>query len=130
MKELFLSPAAKDMIRGLLFWETPVDGMLLGHRRGRIFQIEDILSLPGGGLSQESIAALGDSFMERLIGFFTTGGEEEEREKACLNPFGFGKLFVRFSRTKGKDFRLSPYTIEYGDGFFLSAISPGIEDGK
>jgi hypothetical protein len=98
-------------------------GLLIGHKRGQRFFVEKVYPSRESYISSErNYWALDRLFDGKIIGFFSfTSGAEKALK--ILQPFAYGKLFLRIALRPKNRLTLKPYVIEYKDSFFLLPIS-------
>jgi len=100
-------------------------GLLLGHRRGPRYFVARVFPLGGRSFPAASrLRELDDLFDGRIIGFYS-GREPDPGPGGILQPFAYGKLFLRVSGTaiRSRPLAVKPWVIEYDKTFFLSPIS-------
>lgn len=106
----------------LLSHRTRPDGLLLGHKRGCRYIVENIFPSQRGFFpSFEKYLLLDQLFQNRILGFFSFAVEEKKLRK-ILKPFAHGKLFLDISPDKRKKMEIKSFVIEYEDSFVLLPI--------
>jgi len=98
-------------------------GLLLGHKRGQRFIVEQVYPSRVHFFSSErNFWILDQLFSGKIIGFysFTSGSK---KAPAVLRPFAYGKVFLRISLRPKNRWNLEPHVIEYKDSFFLRPIA-------
>jgi len=97
-------------------------GLLLGHRRGQRFFVEQ--AYPSGArtiFSERTYWALDRLFSGKIIGFysFTSRGR---RAPEILKPFAYGKVFLQILLRPKNRWTIRPHLIEFKDSFVLLPI--------
>jgi len=97
-------------------------GLLIGHKRGRRFFVEKAFPAPRGFQpSLKNLEVLDAVFEGRIIGFFRIKpGEKDER--ALLQPFACGKLFLAIESLSSAESILIGYLIDYDGRYVLEQI--------
>jgi len=122
--DAYLSREAYHLLLGLnLSSSKPnMDGLLIGHKRGNRFFVENIFPTKKGFYSSlKNYFALDEHFGGKLIGFFTYEADEKKIRK-ILSPFAFGQLFFDLRLTKKKKMIIKSFIIDYNQDFFLSPV--------
>ncbi len=97
-------------------------GLLLGHKRGQRFFVEQVYPSRSSYFSRErNFWSLYQLFGDRIIGFFSFTREDDKME-GPLQPFAYGKLFLRLASRTNR-LALKAFVIDYKDSFFLRPIS-------
>jgi len=123
MKEIFLSDHASRSLQALHLLQAAPDGLLIGHKKGGKFHVEDILpTLEGFFRSQEDLPALYELYDERIIGFFSSRKKKESLAN-ILTPACYGKLFLHIQSEEDGSLSFSVNVIEYDSDFFLRPLS-------
>jgi len=98
------------------------DGLLLGHKRGSRFIVEEILpTRPGFFTSQSALAACGRYLQHRILGFFTFSPGSGKIKK-ILTPIAYGKLYLEVAGDGIENPVFISYLIEFKEGFYLAPI--------
>ncbi len=122
--DVYFSPDAYNHLKAhtLVVKPNTADGLVIGHRRGPAFFVENFLPTSKGFFpSEEKYHSLRDLFHDKLIGFFTFFPDEKKAKK-ILAPFACGKLYLEVSTDKAKRLSIKPFLIEYEKGFMLSPL--------
>jgi len=122
--DVFVSYDAKRSLRAesILHSGDGPDGLLLGHKRGPRFVIEEILpTLPGFFSSRDALAACERHLQNRVLGFFTFRPGNRKRNK-LLAPITYGKLYMEVTGDGTRDPSLASYIVEFEEEFFLTPI--------
>ena len=102
--------------------DTNADGFLIGHKRGDMFFVEQIIpSQKGFFSSREKYTAIKQILEDKILGFYSFHTTESKLKK-ILDPIAYGKIFLRFDLDKTDQWMLKPYAIEHDKGFFLLPI--------
>ena len=124
--DVFIAKEAEAGLRAASFVNSPADrrGLLLGHRRGPRYFVARVF--PVGGRSFPSAARLrklDGLFDGRIIGFYAARNPAPG-PGGILQPFAFGKLFLRVLGPSARPDRLvvKAGVIEYDGRFYLSPI--------
>ncbi len=100
-------------------------GLLLGHRRGPRYLVVRVFPLGGRSFPDAArFRELDRLFDGGIIGFY--GDRDPAPGPAgILQPFGYGKLFLRISAKdlRSRPLSVDPRIIEYDREFYLSPIS-------
>ncbi len=106
----------------LIFTSTHSDGMLLGHRRGDLFFVENILSSPSGfSRTLRKYFSLSQILNHQILGFYSFRTNENKIKK-LLCPLACGKIFLRLDLGENGQLDIKPFIIEYDKVFFLSPL--------
>ena len=117
-KEAYQTLAALSLISS----KSNSDGLLIGHKRGHRYFVEEIFpTLKGFFPSREKYFAMNKLFEEKILGFYSFA-KDEKKNKKILTPFAHGKLFLQISLNKNKKMTVKSYVIDYENEFFLSPI--------
>jgi len=122
--DAYLSRKAYHFLHGLNIASSKpnLDGLLIGHKRGHRFFVENIFPTNKGFYSSlGNYFALDKHFGGKLIGFFTYEADEKKIKKILL-PFAFGQLFFDIHLTQKKKMTIKSYIIDYKQDFFLSPV--------
>lgn len=123
--DVYLSEEALLYLKGQALessGKTP-SGILLGHKRGQRFFVEQVYpSRESYFSSEQNYWALDRLFSGKIIGFYSFTSDTEKAPKILL-PFAYGKLFLKIALRLKNRLALKPYVIEYKDSFFLQPIS-------
>jgi len=129
--EVTLSREAELLIRaGRVPARTPpLEGYLLGHRRGPVFFVERLLPFgPVFSLSEDENRRIGRLFEGTILGTFSfrTG---PARRRRVLRPGYYGTLFGQAGRGRTGRLRLEMFLVEYDRTFYLKPlpVRPGRE---
>ena len=123
MKEIFLSDHASRSLQALHLLHAAPDGLLIGHKKGGKFHVEDILpTIEGFFRSQEDLLAVYKLYDEMIIGFFSSH-KKKEYLKNILTPACYGKLFLHMKSVEGELPPYIAYVIEYDNDFILRSLS-------
>jgi hypothetical protein len=124
--DMFLSKEALLYLKGQAL-EPPgqaPSGLLLGHKRGQRFYVERVYPARESFFSSEgNYWAFRRLFGEKIIGFYSFTSADAAAKPEILQPFAYGKLFLRITRRPKNRLSLKPHVIEYKDSFFLLPIS-------
>jgi len=97
-------------------------GILIGHKRGRRFFVEKVFPVPRGFQpSLKNLEVLDAVFEGRIIGFFRIN-PGEKGERAFLQPFACGKLFLAIESRSSAESVLIGYLIDYDGRYVLEQI--------
>jgi len=122
--DVFVSDGAKRSLLAELILHSGggPDGLLLGHKRGSRFIVEEILPTRSGFFASQSALAACDRYLQhRILGFFTYSPGSGKIQK-ILTPIAYGKLYLEVAGDGIDNLVLISYLIEYKDGFFLAPI--------
>jgi hypothetical protein len=123
--DIYLSREALLYLKGQAL-ESPgqaPSGLLLGHKRGQRFFVEQVYpSRESFFSSEQNYWAFRRLFGGKIIGFYSFTSSTAAKPK-ILQPFAYGKLFLRITRRPKNRLSLKPHVIEYKDSFFLLPIS-------
>jgi hypothetical protein len=109
--------------QGLESGRIPSSGLLLGHKRGQRFFVEQVYPSRSSYFSREqNFWNLYRLFGDRIIGFFSFAPQDDKTE-GLLQPFAYGKIFLRIAGRTNR-LALKAYVIDYKESFFLRPI-PG-----
>ena len=118
MSEVFLSSGTQKSLAALRLMKGHSQGILVGHRRGTRYHIEEALSTDEGSLaSLEFLGELDDIYDGRIIGLFADRSELLEN---VLAPAYFGKIFIKLGDTATDSHEA--FTVEYDGSFILTPI--------
>jgi hypothetical protein len=122
--DMFLSKEAFLYLKGQALvppGQAP-GGLLLGHKRGQRFYVEQVYPARESFFSSErNYWAFRRLFGEKIIGFYSFTSATAFKPK-ILQPFAYGKVFLRITRRPKNRLSLKPHVIEYKDSFFLLPI--------
>lgn len=97
-------------------------GLLVGHKRGKRFFIEKAFPVPRNFQpSLKNLVILQEIFNGRLIGFFLLNPSEKD-ERALLQPFACGKMFLAIESRSPAESILIGYLIDYDGRYILEQI--------
>ena len=122
--EVFLSKEASQSISALQcsLSNTNTDGFLIGHKRGGLFFVENILPSPKGFFSSpQKYFKLNKNLEDKILGFYSFQTNEKQLKK-ILTPFAYGKIFLRLNLDKTDRLKIKPFAIEHDQSFFLQPI--------
>ncbi|MBD3413228.1 MAG: hypothetical protein GF421_02205 [Candidatus Aminicenantes bacterium] len=120
--DVYISSEAGESLKALALSGTLSEGMLVGHKRGHDFIIEQVFSYPNAlSMTDKKFAQINQHFDQRVIGFYTYSTEQKEESKISV-PFAVGKIFLRVKTNKAKGLFLDPYFIDYDQTFCLKKI--------
>jgi hypothetical protein len=122
--DAYLSRDAFHLVSGLIHLSPKpnIDGLLLGHKRGHRFIVENIITTQKGFFSSsKSYLALEDHFQGKLIGFFSFSPDENKIRK-ILSTFAMGQLLLEVHVSSKRKVKIKSYVIDYKRNFFLSKI--------
>jgi hypothetical protein len=97
-------------------------GLLLGHKRGRRFFVEQVY--PSGEravFSERTYWTLDRLFGGKIIGFYSFASRRRQAPK-ILKPFACGKVFLSIVRRPKNRWTIKPQLIEFKDSFVLLPI--------
>jgi len=123
--DVYLSEDALLYLKGqaLESSERAPSGILLGHKRGQRFFVEQVYPARESYFSSEqNYWALDRLFDGKIIGFFSFASGPEKAAK-ILQPFAYGKIFLRITFRPKNQLTITPYVIEYKDSFFLLPLA-------
>ncbi len=110
---------------GTARWLAPAGeskGVLLGHRRGNRFIVENVLSSPARRWpSLKTLLRLDAEVGGKIIGFFILGSAGLDRTK-LLQPIGVGKILIEGRDGRGKRNHFQGKLIDYEEGFRFRPI--------
>lgn len=113
----FLSAQALEVSR------RRVGGLLLGHRRGPRFFIENVYPCSlQPFLSLKRYCALSGIFNEKIIGFYASGKWAKKTGRK-IPPFAVNKLILEFDAHPRKGLVLRPAVVEYNGSFKLVPVA-------
>ena len=129
--EVTLSREAELLIRaGRVPARTPpLEGYLLGHRRGPVFFVERLLPFgPVFSLSEDENRRIGRLFEGTILGRFSFRAGPARRRRV-LRPGYYGTLFGQAGRGRTGRLRLEMFLVEYDRTFYLKPlpVRPGRE---
>lgn len=106
----------------------PLEGFLLGHRRGPVFYVERLLPFgPALDMSEDDVRAAGKAMGGAILGFFTLRPGASRRERVRRAAY-CGTLFAQGVRPRrGGRVRLRMYRVDYEGGFVLKPLT--VKDG-
>jgi hypothetical protein len=105
-------------------------GVLLGHRRGNRFIVENILSSPAKRWpSLKTLLRLDVEVGGKIIGFFILGAAGPDRTK-LLQPIGVGKILIEGRDGRGKRNLFQGHLIDYEERFRFRPIPVRTESPK
>jgi hypothetical protein len=123
--DVYLSDDALQHLRAQAL-EMPrrrAGGLLLGHRRGERFLVENIYPCSFKTFpTDQKYWALDSIFQSRIIGFYSSG----RRAGAAAGkwpPFTYNKLCLEFNHHPAKGLILRPSVVEYSNSFHLVPIA-------
>ncbi len=106
------------------------DGIILGHKRGKSFFVEKIVSTVKGFFpSLEKFYSLNTLYKDSILGFYSFFSGEKKTKK-ILAPFAHGKLYLDIRITESDTLQIKPYSIEYGKTFFFSPLKLTLPQSK
>lgn len=121
--DVYLSQEALQLIKALDILAYKSDGILIGHKRGKRYFVEKILSAPATfSVPTEQHLHLIQSFEDRIIGFFSFKPTAAKRKK-ILAPLTAGKIFLEIVRNNTGRLTYKGYLVEFDKKFFLSPLS-------
>jgi hypothetical protein len=125
--DVFIAEEAEAGLRAEALVTPPESrrGILLGHRRGPRFFVSRVFPLGGSSFPAASrLRELDGLFGGRLIGFYAAR-DPAPGPSGILQPFAYGKLFLRVPGAAGRSRRLEVRSsvIEYDGRFYLSPVS-------
>jgi hypothetical protein len=123
--DVYLSETATLFLKGqaLEASEQTSSGLLLGHKRGQRFFVEQVYPSKESSFSSERTYWTLDRLFEgKIIGFYSFASATRKPPK-ILRPFAYGKLFLRIALRPQKRLTLKPHIIEYKDSFHLLPIA-------
>jgi len=121
--DVFIAKEAEAGLRAASFVNRPEDrrGLLFGHRRGPRYFVARIFPLGGRSFPAAArLRKLDGLFDGRIIGFYAARNPRPG-PGGILQPFAFGKLFLRVSGPAGR-LAVRAGVMEYDGRFFLSPI--------
>ena len=96
------------------------DGIILGHKRGKSFFVEKIVSTTKGFFpSVEKYYSLNTIYKDSIVGFYSFLTNEKKTKK-ILAPFAHGKLYLDILVSKSNILKIKAYSIDYDKTFFFS----------
>ena len=106
----------------LLLTSSNPDGMLLGHKRGDLFFVENILPSPSSFFpSIQKYLSLSQILDHQILGFYSFKTNESKIKK-LLCPLAYGKIFLQLDLRDDGQMDIKPFIIEYEKAFFLSPL--------
>jgi len=123
--DVFLSEDALLLLRAHALEGQGKDqgGLLLGHKRGQRFIVEQVYPSRGHFFPSERIYwALDRLFRGKIIGFYSFASSPKIAARV-LQPFAYGKVYLRITLRPKSRWTLKPHVIEYKDSFFLLPIA-------
>jgi hypothetical protein len=123
--DVFLSEDAVLLLRAhaLDGQEKDRGGLLLGHKRGQRFIVEQVYPSRERFFSSErTYWALDRLFRGKIIGFYSFASSQK-KAPPVLRPFAYGKIFLRITLGPKHRWTLKPHVIEFKDSFFLLPIA-------
>jgi hypothetical protein len=130
--DIYLTAAASQNLEAvrLLAPAEESRGLLLGHRRGNRFIVENILSSPAKHWpSPKILLKLDGEVGGKIIGFFILGSAGPGRAE-LLQPIGVGKVLVEGRGRGGKRNLFRGKLIDYEEGFNFRPIPVRTESPK
>ncbi|MFC2160261.1 hypothetical protein ACFLRX_01265 [Acidobacteriota bacterium] len=122
--DVYFSPEAIQTLEAkkIITTQQNSDGIILGHKRGKSYFVEKIVSTTKGFFpSLEKYFSLNVIYKDRIVGFYSFFTEENKTRK-ILAPFAHGKLYLDISIAKSKTLKIKPYSIEFEKVFFFSPL--------
>ena len=98
------------------------DGLLIGHKRGHRFFVENTLSsMPGFFSSIKKYHELEKLYQGKLLGFYSFRPDEKKINK-ILAPWAYGKLFLKIQTSPQKKMFIKSFAVDYKNNFFLLPV--------
>lgn len=122
--DVYISDEARLYLKGQALESSgrAASGILLGHKRGKRFFVEQVYPSRESYFSSErNYWAVDRLFSGKIIGFYSFASGQKKAPK-ILQPFAYGKLFLRITPRSKNRLTLRPYVVEYKDSFFLLPI--------
>ena len=124
--DVFIAKEAEAGLRADALVTPPDDrrGLLLGHRRGPRYFVARVFPLGGRSFPAAArLRKLDGLFDGRIIGFYAARNPGPG-PGGILQPFAFGKLFLRVAGSSARPGRpvVKAGVIEYDGRFYLSPI--------
>jgi len=127
--DVYLSEEAWQQLRAqaLEIPHAKAAGLLLGHRRGPRFLVEEVYPCRFGPLPDATMyLELDRIFKGRIIGFYSSASRTR---KAGLEwrPYSYNKLYLELGLGAKKRLRLKAAVVEYAESFRLvpAALAAG-----
>ncbi|MFW6139812.1 MAG: hypothetical protein ACOC5S_00475 [Acidobacteriota bacterium] len=117
--DVYLTWEAREYLEGLALSNSGFDGILLGHKRGSEYYIEQVFPYPDAlSMTDERFNEINQHFDDRVIGFYSFSFDKEITEKK-LAPFSMGKIFLKIDTDKIKQLPLDSFFVDYDEKFRL-----------
>jgi hypothetical protein len=123
--DVILSREAEVLLRaGRVPGRTPpLEGYLLGHRRGPVYYIERLVPFgPVFSLTEGEGRRIGRIFNGAILGTFTFRAGQARRRR-ILRPAFYGTLFGQAGRGRTGQAHLDMFRVEYDRKFYLKPLS-------
>ncbi len=119
---VYLCDEAKKYLEGLALSSQGSQGILIGHKRGHSYYIEQVCPyLRSLCLTDKEFSLLNEHFDDKIIGFYTFSSDKGKEEK-ILAPFAVGKIFLRVNKKRGNDLLTDSFLIDFDEKFILKKI--------
>lgn len=119
--DVYLTWEAREYLEGLAFSRSCLDGILLGHKRGHEYYIEQVFPYPEVlSLTDEEFTQINRHFNDRVMGFYFFNSDKEIAQK-LLGPFSMGKILIRIETDKKKHLKMDSFSIDYDEKFCLKS---------
>ena len=122
--EVFLSKETSQSFSALQCSHPKIntEGFLIGHKRGNLFFVENILPSPKGIFSSpQKYFQLKKMLEDKILGFYSFQPNETLIKK-ILAPFAYGKILIRLDLDKTDRLEIMPFAIGHDKNFFLQPI--------
>lgn len=123
---MYLGREAQRYLEGLALCSSCLQGVLIGHKRGYEYYIEQVFPLHKAlGMTEESFAEINRHFDDKVVGFYTFSSDEKS-DKRIFFPFAVGKVLLRIKTDREKGISVDSFYIDYDDAFSLKSVDTHI----
>lgn len=113
---------ARIYLEGLAFINSGLEGILIGHKRGHEYFIEQVFPYHNTlSITEGVFIKLNQHFEDRIVGFYAFL-PDNKRAKNILVPYTAGKVFLRVDMDKERGISLDYFFIDYDETFCLKPI--------
>ncbi|MGM0465817.1 MAG: hypothetical protein ACQERH_05225 [Acidobacteriota bacterium] len=117
--DVYLTWEAREYLEGLALSNSGLEGILLGHKRGPEYYIEQVFPYHNAlSMTDEIFTEINQHFNDGVMGFYFFSSDKEITEK-ILVPFSVGKVILRIDKDKKKNLKLDSHFIDYDEKFSL-----------